>query len=282
MVRAPSSEPVLFKALDSKTHPYGQIGLISLNRPKANALSKGLIAGMTKILKDVEQNDRIRGLILDSTTRGMFCAGADLVERRTMTPSQVDAFLKDMRSAMRMLEVVGVPTIAVVDGHALGGGLELALCTDLRVAGPLAKMALPETRLGIIPGAGGTQRLTRLIGPSKAKDMMFSARSVDADSALALGIVNYVAEEPLQRAIELMEAYIQNSPVGIRNAKRAAGYASAHRDGPAGYHLEAGLDFERSCYEDCLSRPDREEGLLAFKEKRKPVYGMPKTEKAKL
>ncbi|ORY81531.1 enoyl-CoA hydratase [Protomyces lactucae-debilis] len=267
---------MLFRAIDSKTHPYGQIGIMSLNRPKANALSKGLIESMITILQEVERNDRIRGIILESSSRGMFCAGADLVERRNMTPVQVDTFLKDMRGAMKMLEVIGVPTIAVVDGHALGGGLELALCTDLRVTGPLAKLALPETRLGIIPGAGGTQRLTRLIGPSKAKDLMFSARSVDAETALKLGIVDYVAEDPLQKAIDLMEQYIQNSPVGIRNAKKAAGYASAHHDGPAGYHLEAGLDFERLCYADCLDKPDRDEGLLAFKEKRKPVYGMPK------
>ena len=272
-----TENPVLLELIDSKTHPYARFALLQLNRPKAkNALSKALIQTLAGHIASIRDNDRIRGVILASSFPNVFCAGADLVERRTMAPTEVDAFLLSMRKAFRSLEQLPLPTIACIDGHALGGGLEIALCTDIRLVGTNAKLALPETRLGILPGAGGTQRMTRLIGASRTKDLVFSARTIDHTQAVSLGVALSTHADPVAAGIDLLEQYVRNSPVGIRNAKRAIDYA-------ADRSIEAGLDHERSCYEDCMDKADRQEGLLAFKEKRKPVYGLPKDfAKAKL
>lgn len=279
------TSPVLYRVLDCATHPYARIGVLSLNRPEArNALSRGLVDSLARRLAEIAADDRVRGVILDSATRGMFCAGADLVERRDMTAHQVDHFLRDLRRVFSDLSRLGVPTISVVDGHALGGGLELALCTDLRVVGAGARMGLPETRLGIIPGAGGTQRLTRLVGPARAKDLVYAARILDGREARETGIAEYFCPsssssssssatsgtEAFDRALALMETYVQNSPIGIRQAKAAIDFAAIEDGG-----IEAGLDRERSLYDVCMAGADRDEGLAAFKEKRKPVYGVP-------
>lgn len=131
---------------------------------------------------------RIRVLIIRSSERGSFCAGADLAERRTMTPTAVSKFLSDLRSTFSALEAFRMPTIAAIDGPALGGGLELALACDFRVAGSHAtKIGLPETKLGIIPGAGGTQRAARLLGITKAKELIFTGRMLNAHDALSYG-----------------------------------------------------------------------------------------------
>lgn len=262
--------PIKLTVLDSTTHPYAQIGVLSLNRPKArNALSKALLETLDAHLEAMSNNQRIRGVILESATQGMFCAGADLVERRTMTPVQVSQILNLLRSTFTKLSQLSVPTISIIDGHALGGGLEIALCTDIRIAGPHAKVGLPETKLGIIPGAGGTQRLTRLIGPSRAKEMIFAAQILDGKAAFAKGIVDYHSDQPRAKALDLMEAFIQNSPTGISQAKQAIEYATE------GHELNKSLDYERQMYEICMDGPDRNEGLLAFKEKRRPIYGVP-------
>ncbi|CCG85164.1 putative Mitochondrial methylglutaconyl-CoA hydratase [Taphrina deformans PYCC 5710] len=256
--------------LNSTTHPYAQIALLALNRPKArNALSRSLIDALQGAIHQVSADDRVRGVILTSTTPGMFCAGADLVERRTMAPQQVSDFLEDMRATFTQLTKLSVPTISVIDGHALGGGLELGLCTDIRIMGPLARVGLPETKLGIIPGAGGTQRLTRLIGASRTKELVFAARVLDGREAVSHGIGSHYVDDPYEKAIEMMESFIRNSPTGISQAKKAIDYAT--EDHP----LESGLDFERAMYDNCMAGPDRNEGLLAFKEKRKPIYGLP-------
>ncbi|KAJ8606514.1 hypothetical protein MRB53_040889 [Persea americana] len=167
------SMTVLYSRIKSRTHPYAHFGIISLNRPSArNALSVNLVETLAAIIKDIEKDDSIRAIILNSTSNA-FCAGADLVERRSMSSAEVSNFLSLMRRTFTALENAAMPTISVIEGHALGGGLELSLCTDLRILGGQAKVGLPETRLGIIPGAGGTQRLAKLIGPSKTKDPRF-------------------------------------------------------------------------------------------------------------
>ena len=133
--------------------------------------------------------ESLRVLILCSSSPGSFCAGADLIERRTMSETQVNKFLVDLRHALGRLETLPIPTIAAIDGPALGGGLEVALACDLRVAGhSVTKIGLPEAKLGIIPGAGGTQRATRLLGLSKAKDLIFTGRMLTASQALSWGV----------------------------------------------------------------------------------------------
>jgi len=208
-------------------------------------------------------------LILRSTTIGSFCAGADLIERRTMSQVQVAKFLADLRDALGKLESLPMPTIAAIDGPALGGGLELSLACDLRVAGhEVTKIGLPETSLGIIPGAGGTQRATRLLGPSKAKDLIFTARTLSAVEALEWGLVNYISSPgatAFDRSLSLAGSIIKNAPLALRAAKQAI---SRSEDLP----LETGLDFERASYETLLTSQDRTEALQAFREKRRPNF----------
>ncbi|KAG6812996.1 hypothetical protein H0H92_014927 [Tricholoma furcatifolium] len=186
-----------------------------------------------------------------------------------MSHLQVSRFLADLRDALGKLENLPMPTIAAIDGPALGGGLELALACDLRVAGHnVQKIGLPETSLGIIPGAGGTQRATRLLGPSKAKDLIFTARTLNAEESLAWGLVDYVSAPDVNafdRALTVAEAISKNAPLALRAAKQAI---SRSED----LALETGLDFERASYETLLSTQDRLEALQAFREKRRPVF----------
>lgn len=186
-----------------------------------------------------------------------------------MSQVQVAKFLADLRDALGKLESLPMPTIAAIDGPALGGGLELSLACDLRVAGhEVTKIGLPETSLGIIPGAGGTQRATRLLGPSKAKDLIFTARTLSAVEALEWGLVNYISSPgatAFDRSLSLAGSIIKNAPLALRAAKQAI---SRSEDLP----LETGLDFERASYETLLTSQDRTEALQAFKEKRRPNF----------
>lgn len=268
------SEPILFERIASKTHPYASFGHIKLNRPAArNALSNALVTELQSVIESIRRDDRIRAVILDSSTDGMFCAGADLAERRTMSASQVSAFLTLMRQTFTALEDLSIPTLSLISGHALGGGLELALCTDFRILTPTAKVGLPETKLGIIPGAGGTQRLTRLIGATRTKELVFTARIVSQEEAVVLGIG---MRGSFTDALALCESFVTQSPGAVGLAKQAVRYATE------GHTLESGLDFERARYDEAVVAPDRDEGLLAFKEKRAPIYGIPKNTKSKL
>ncbi|KAJ8473508.1 hypothetical protein ONZ45_g16265 [Pleurotus djamor] len=250
------------------SHPG--ITWLSLNRPKSkNAISLTLLKELTQCIEAAHYDPSVRVLILRSTTVGSFCAGADLIERRTMTKTQVDKFLVDLRGALGKLEALPMPTIAAIDGPALGGGLELSLACDLRVAGStVTKIGLPETKLGIIPGAGGTQRVTRLIGPSRAKDLIFTARSLNANEALSWGLVDYVAPEEstaYDHAVKVATQIAANAPLALRAAKQAI---SRSED----LSLESGLDFERASYEVLLKTQDRLEALEAFKAKRPAVF----------
>ncbi|KAI0346801.1 ClpP/crotonase [Trametopsis cervina] len=247
------------------------VTFLSLNRPKAkNAISLRLLKELRDCLEEVHFNKNVRVLVVRSTTQGSFCAGADLAERRTMSQTQVDKFLLDLRGALGRLENLPMPTIAAIDGPALGGGLELALACDLRVAGrtSVTKIGLPETKLGIIPGAGGTQRLTRLLGLSKSKNLIFTGRALSASEAHEYGLVDYISDEgtsAVDRSLALAEEISQNAPLALRAAKQAISRAPE-------LALEPGLDFERASYETLLKSKDRLEALEAFKEKRPPVF----------
>ncbi|KAJ2900540.1 hypothetical protein IWW38_000415 [Coemansia aciculifera] len=255
---------------------------LSLHRPKAkNALSRSLVSEFRKALEEIRNDREARVIILRSTVPGVFCAGADLKERATMSPAEVEQFLYSMKTSFKELESLPQPTIAALDGAALGGGFELSLCCDLRVAGPRAVLGLPETSLAIIPGAGGTLRLTRLIGPSQTKALVFTSRRFGPHMALSMGIVNDIVEPPAkkevdengaeehslgyERALEWAREILPNGPVAVRMAKRSIDHASSAD--PA-----SGLDIEQLCYAQVIPTEDRLEGLRAFKEKRKPVY----------
>ncbi|KAJ2138108.1 hypothetical protein IW139_000920 [Coemansia sp. RSA 353] len=254
-------------------HTGNDLGILtlSLNRPHAkNALSRSLVHSMRGALSSIRSDSTVRALVLRSSVPRVFCAGADLKERALMTPSEVEQFLYDMKLMFRELEALPQPTIAALDGAALGGGLELSLCCDLRVAGQSALLGLPETSLAIIPGAGGTQRLARLVGPSRTKALVFTARKFGAAEALRMGVVTDMAEgagedAAYERAMEWAREILPNGPVAVRMAKRAIDHAGS-------VDLATGLDIEQLCYAQVIPTQDRLEGLRAFKEKRKPNY----------
>lgn len=244
------------------------IVLLGLDRPAAkNALGRQLVEELQQALGDLRRDAAARVLVLHSLVPGVFCAGADLKERAGMTQAEAEAFVHGLRSLFTELESLSMPVLAVLEGAAFGGGLELALAADLRVAGAEAKMGLVETSLAIIPGAGGTQRLPRLIGSARAKELIFTSRRFGATEAERLGLVARVAPAggALAAALELAREILPNGPVALRMAKLAIN---------RGLDLDqaSGLAFERACYAQVLPTQDRLEGLAAFKEKRKPRY----------
>jgi methylglutaconyl-CoA hydratase len=244
------------------------IVLLGLERPEAkNALGRNLLAELESALAALREEPSARVVVLHSLVPGVFCAGADLKERAAMTPDQVEAFVKRLRAAFTAVEELPMPVLAAVEGAALGGGLELALACDLRVAGGAAKLGLPETSLAIIPGAGGTQRLPRLIGRARAKELIFTARRFGAEEGLVLGVVDRAVEagQALAAALDLARRILPNGPVALRAAKEAI-------DRGLDQDRAGGSQVEEACYARVLPTEDRLEGLAAFREKRKPAY----------
>jgi len=208
-----------------------------------------------------------RAVVVTGSGTRAFCAGADLKERKEMSLDQVRAQLSSYRTELGWLSTCAVPTIAAINGAALGGGLELALLCDLRVAAPEASFALPETSLGIIPAAGGTQYLPRVVGPAKAREMILLGTRIDAAEALRIGLVHRVAPHApvLQDTLRWITRITAGAPLAQRAALRSL--RAAER-----LDLDAGLEFELACYEACLNSEDRLEALAAFAEKRPAVF----------
>lgn len=239
-----------------------------LERPEArNAIGREMLQGLRSAIEKVKADATANVVLLASSVPKVFCAGADLKERRLMSPCEVREFVNSLRSTFLSFEALSIPTIAIVEGAAFGGGLELALSCDLRICGENATFSLPETGLAIIPGAGGTQRLPRIVGKSRAKELIFTGRRFDAVEAVTMGVVNYCvpAGEAYKRALELAQEINQKGPLAIRMAKKAINQGME-------VDLSAGLAVEEECYEQVLHTQDRLEGLAAFAEKRKPVY----------
>ena len=234
---------------------------------RRNAISRAMLAELQGHVARVSANRAVRVVVVTGDGDKAFCAGADLKERAGMTEPEVRAFLDGLRQALRALETSDTVFIAALNGLALGGGTELALACDLRVAAPAAEMGLTEVTLGIIPGGGGTQRLSRLIGPGRAKDLVLTGRRVGAAEALTLGMVNRLAPEGrlMETALGLAHAISQNAPLAVAAAKHAV-------DEGLDLPLDAGLKLELQKYETVLGSEDRKEGLAAFAEKRPPRY----------
>uniref|UniRef100_A0A673BYU2 AU RNA binding protein/enoyl-CoA hydratase n=1 Tax=Sphaeramia orbicularis TaxID=375764 RepID=A0A673BYU2_9TELE len=224
------------------------IVVVGLNRPKAkNAISKNLVKMMYEAVEDIKKNNKVRSVILCSLAPGIFCAGADLKERAKMHQSEVGPFVSKARALITELGNLPMPTIAAIDGAALGGGLEMALACDIRIAANSAKMGLVETKLAIIPGAGGTQRLPRVIGIPQAKELIFAARAVDGAEACRLGLVNHSVEQndsgdaAYLRALALAREINPQGPIAIRMAKLAINQGME-------VDLSTGLAIEEACY----------------------------------
>ncbi|KAI5859774.1 ClpP/crotonase [Durotheca rogersii] len=292
----------------------GHVRILELNRPDArNALSKALVTALRAEIDKVrgqytgdgqelppprrfggaagvDQKGPTRALIVASAIDTSFCAGADLKERRGFTQEETKQFLKDLRNTFTALACVPIPTISAVSSLAFGGGLELALCTHFRVLASTAMVGLPETRLGIIPGAGGTYRLRSVIGPQRARDLIVTGRRVAAQEAYFLGLADRLVEvlpederdavaqeetaenreanedglptrarkAALSEAVRLAFEICEGAPIAIRTALQAVAWARS--------------EIEDSLYEKVVTTEDRNEGLIAFHEKRKPVF----------
>lgn len=246
------------------------VALVTLNRPeRRNALSRAVLRRLGEIGAELKEDPTLRLVILTGAGDRAFCAGADLTERAHMSDDEVRAQLASYRTELAWLSDPELPTLALLNGAALGGGLEIALCCDLRLAHASATLGLVETTLGVIPGAGGTQRLPRLIGIARAKELVLRARRIDAAEAHQIGLVHDVLhcshEELIEQALLWARPLLDAAPIATRAALAAL-------DASVDAELEEGLRRELEEYERCLVTEDRREALEAFREKRRPVY----------
>ncbi len=245
-----------------------QVAILTLNRPDAmNAINFDMLNAMKADVESIRFNAGIRVVIITGAGEKAFCAGADLKERADMPEDRVRMFIYTIRRLFSDIESLSKPVIAAVNGLALGGGTEMTLACDIRIASMNASMGLTETRLAIIPGAGGTQRLPRLVGRGKAKELIFTGRRVDAKEALEIGLVNAVCEPNLlmDEALKMAGMICEAGPIAIEQAKYAI-------DAGLETDLNTGLAIESNAYWITIPTRDRLEGLAAFREKRKPVY----------
>jgi len=246
----------------------GQTRILTLNRPEVmNSFNFAMLRELGAKVESLQWDPEVRVIVITGAGDKAFCAGADLKERATLPEDQVRRFIFTIRNLFTFIESMNKPVIAAVNGIALGGGTELALACDIRIVSESATMGLTETRLAIIPGAGGTQRLPRIVGRGKAKELIFTGRRVDAKEALEIGLANKVApagsliDESLAMAAMICEA----GPIAIEQAKYAVNYGCE-------VDLHSGLAIESNAYWVTIPTVDRLEGLTAFREKKKPVY----------
>jgi enoyl-CoA hydratase/carnithine racemase len=246
----------------------GHVVEIVLDRPEAlNAVSTAMAEAISQVTARVGADPQVRCVVLRSSQDRAFCVGADLKERNGFTDADLMRQRPISRAAYRGVLDLPVPAIAAVEGYALGGGYELALSCDVIVAGDTATVGLPEVSVGVIPGGGGTQLLTRRVGWSRAASLVFTARRLPAAEALALGCVDEVvpAGTARDRALELARSVAANSPVGLRQSKRAMRLGSD-------VDLATGLEVEDACWRATAFSGDRAEGVAAFVERRRPVW----------
>jgi enoyl-CoA hydratase len=242
--------------------------LLTVNRPeKLNALNNATMAELDHAFRAVEHDPAHRGLILTGAGDKAFVAGADINELIAATPLEGKSRCLRDQAIMRRLEKMPKPSIAAINGYALGGGLELAMCCTLRVAASTTKLGLPEIKIGVFPANGGTQRLPKLVGRGRALEMMLTGRSIDAAEAYRIGLVNRVVEpaDLLTRCRELLGEILENAPV-------AAACILECVDAGERCGIEEGLRLEAACYAAVSSSDDRREGTSAFLEKRRPVF----------
>ncbi|RHW38742.1 enoyl-CoA hydratase/isomerase family protein [Lysinibacillus yapensis] len=244
-----------------------KIATVMINRPPVNPLNTAVFQELSQIMSELEQSDEVHAIILTGNGEKAFVAGADINEMVNLDTVGIMDMNLTSRKAFSKIENLTKPVIAAINGLALGGGLELALACDLRIASEKAKFAFPEVGLGIIPGGGGTQRLQKIVGQGIAKELLYFGEMFTAERALQLQIVNKVValEELLPAAKEWAEKLAQKPPVALRMVKLAVNSGS-------NVDLESGLTIETSCFGNAFATEDRKEGLQAFIEKRKPTF----------
>ncbi|MFE5598860.1 enoyl-CoA hydratase/isomerase family protein [Streptomyces coelicoflavus] len=236
------------------------VGTLRLDRPPMNALDVATQDRLKELAEEVTRRDDVRAVVIHGGEK-VFAAGADIKEMQVMDHTAMIARSRALQDSFTAVARIPKPVVAAVTGYALGGGCELALCADFRIAGENAKLGQPEILLGLIPGAGGTQRLSRLIGPSKAKDLIFTGRQVRADEALALGLVDRVV--PAAEVYEQAHAWAARLAKGPAIALRAAKEAI---DTGLETDIETGLAVERNWFAGLFATEDRERGMRSFVE----------------
>jgi len=243
------------------------VAVITLNRPEAlNAFNKDMVTEILEALKDAEEDEKVRVLVLTGAGKA-FSAGADIKSMKGMTPLKARELSLMGNKLCRALEDFGKPVIAAINGYALGGGLEVSMACDLRIASEKARMGQTEINIGLIPGWGGTQRLTRLIGKTRAKELVFTGKMIDAKTAEQWGLVNMVvpAEGFMEHVRQFATELAKKAPVALRIAKSLI-------DNGLNVNLEAALALEREGFAVVASTEDLQEGVAAFMEKRKPEF----------
>ncbi|MCE1235847.1 MAG: enoyl-CoA hydratase-related protein [Hyphomicrobiales bacterium] len=245
------------------------VAIVTINRPKAlNALNAATVSDLSKAIAAIGADPSIRVVIITGSGEKAFVAGADITEMQAMSASEGRAWGRLGQQVFASLEALPQPVIAAVNGFALGGGCELAMACDIRIAAENARFGQPESGLGITPGFGGTQRLPRLVGAGRAKELLFTADVVDAAEAYRIGLVNKVV--PVGRALE--EALAMAAKIMARSPV-AVGYCKAAVEVGMNVDLASAIAYEAELFGLCFAAPDQKEGMTAFVEKRKPVFG---------
>nr|XP_020480954.1 enoyl-CoA hydratase domain-containing protein 2, mitochondrial [Monopterus albus] len=248
------------------------IAEVLMSRHKArNALGHVFVSQMRELVSSLSSDSAVRVVVFRSLVPGVFCAGADLKERALMNNTESDLFVNGLRSLMTQIALLPMPTIAAIDGVALGGGLELAMACDLRTAAHSAQMGLIETTRGLLPGAGGSQRLPRMVGITLAKELIFTGKRVGGQTALEMGLINRAVKQnqmgdaAYREALSLAREILPQAPIAVRMAKEAVN---------RGFEVDinSAMAIERMCYARVIPTRDRQEGMAAFIEKRAPRY----------
>ena len=242
----------------------GFVGIVTINRPKAlNALNSKVLEALESTFKSIDIN-KIRAVILTGEGKKSFVAGADIGEMSTLTKAQGEAFGKKGNDVFRMIETFPIPVIAAINGFALGGGCEIAMSCDIRLCSDNAIFGQPEVGLGITPGFGGTQRLSRLIGEGMAKQMIYTARNIDANEALRIKLVNavYPQDELMAAAKKMANTIAKNAPIAVRNCKKAI------NDGMQ-VDIDKAIVIEEKLFGDCFETEDQRAGMGNFLQKDK-------------
>ncbi|MFB3818921.1 MAG: enoyl-CoA hydratase-related protein [Candidatus Methylomirabilales bacterium] len=244
----------------------GPVALVTLRRPPVNALSTDMLLELQQVVRSVVAAPDCRAVVITGDGKA-FVGGADIVEMQQMDPPRAHAYARLGQAVFQAIEELPQPTIAAVNGYALGGGCELAMACDLRLASERAAFGLPEVGLGVLPGFGGTRRLPRLVGPASAAELIFTGALIQASDALSLGLVNRVlaAEALLPEALQLGNLIATKAPIAVRLAKQAL--RAGRRADPGD-----GLDQEAALLARCFGTEDQKEGMEAFLQKRKPEF----------
>lgn len=246
----------------------GRTGILTINRPdKFNAVNSEVIKEIASAFKTLDSDPEVKVIVIRGAGEKAFIAGADIAEMQNITPSQAREFARKGQETLKTFEDSDKIVIAAINGYALGGGLELAMACDMRIASQTAQMGQPEIAIGVIPGWAGTQRLARLVGKTKAKELVLTGKRITAEEAEKIGLINRVVppEKLIEEVMKTAEAISELGKFSLGAAKHAI-------DRGVDTTFDKGQELERELFAQCFSDPDQKEGMTAFLEKRKPKF----------